>query len=245
MLAYVGGIDAVELHAHHAVQIVIALGEPFVFRDGDGHTVQGVAAVIPRDVRHAHERSSGPLLEVWVSPEHTTGRRLALLAADALAQSWLDAGSPLCDLRASLANSLPDDLETHATRVVARLAGEMPPPRPVHPAIRRLLAELPSRLDGDVRLPALARLVGLSSGRLGHLFSETVGIPLRPYVLWLRIQRAIIEVQRGASLTTAAHAAGFSDSSHLANTYRKMFGAPPSEWTGAVRWITPKSGGAE
>jgi AraC-like DNA-binding protein len=243
MLAYVGGLEATELHAHHAVQIVVALGEPLGFRDGQGRWVRGAAAVIPRDVRHAHEQSRGPMLVVWISPEHAWGRRLGLLATDSHCESWVDAASSLCQLRGELADKLPGELESAATQLVAQLAGALPSPRPLPPAIQRLLAELPSHLDGDVRLPALARIVGLSSGRLGHLFSKSVGIPLRPYVLWLRMQRVMLEVRRGASLTTAAHAAGFTDSAHLANTYRRMFGVTPSGWTGALRWLTPKAGG--
>jgi AraC-like DNA-binding protein len=245
MFAYAGGVGPADLHAHHAVQILVALGEPFALRDGGGRCVEGVAAVIPRDVRHTVEWSRGPILAVYVSPEHAWGRGVALLAADSRVQSWFDTASPLCGLRGDLATRLPDELESQATRVLATLAGVAPRPPPVHPAIRRLLAELPSRVDGDVRLPALARIVGLSPGRLGHLFSESVGIPLRPYVLWLRIQRAAIEVQRGASLTEAAHAAGFTDSSHASHTFRRMFGVKPSELASAVSWIRANARGAE
>jgi AraC-like DNA-binding protein len=33
---------------------------------------------------------------------------------------------------------------------------------------------------------------------------------------------------KGASLSTAAHAAGFADSAHLTRTSRRMIGIPPS-----------------
>jgi len=33
---------------------------------------------------------------------------------------------------------------------------------------------------------------------------------------------------KGASLSEAAHAAGFADAAHLARTSRRMFGIPPS-----------------
>jgi AraC-like DNA-binding protein len=33
---------------------------------------------------------------------------------------------------------------------------------------------------------------------------------------------------KGASLSAAAHAAGFADSAHLTRTSRRMFGFPPS-----------------
>jgi hypothetical protein len=47
MLAYVGGVEGVDLHAHQAVQIVVALEEPLALRDGEGRSVHGVAAAIP------------------------------------------------------------------------------------------------------------------------------------------------------------------------------------------------------
>jgi AraC-like DNA-binding protein len=48
-----------------------------------------------------------------------------------------------------------------------------------------------------------------------------------------------MEMRSGASLTTAAHAAGFTDSSHLSNTFRRMFGLSPSDITRHVRWLPP------
>ena len=37
-------------------------------------------------------------------------------------------------------------------------------------------------------LDAVAARVGLSPSRFLHLFTMSVGVPLRPYVLWLRLQ---------------------------------------------------------
>ncbi len=46
---------------------------------------------------------------------------------------------------------------------------------------------------------------------------------------WLRLQLALNAIQSGASLTAAAHAAGFADSAHLTRSCRAMFGITPSE----------------
>jgi hypothetical protein len=97
-------------------------------RDGEGRSVQGMAAVIPRDVRHATGRSTGPILAVYMSPEHASGRRLALLGADSHAQSWLDAALPLCSLSGDLAKSLPSELESQGgEEVLADLTGARVP----------------------------------------------------------------------------------------------------------------------
>jgi AraC-like DNA-binding protein len=78
-------------------------------------------------------------------------------------------------------------------------------------------------------LSDLADRVGLSTSRLGHLFAEQVGVPYPVWRRWLRLQQALVTVQRGASLTTAAHASGFADSAHLTRSCRAMFGITPTE----------------
>jgi AraC family transcriptional regulator len=51
---------------------------------------------------------------------------------------------------------------------------------------------------------------------------------LRQYVLWRRFVSVWERRMNGESLSTAAHAAGFADSAHLARTSRRMIGIPPS-----------------
>jgi AraC-like DNA-binding protein len=60
-----------------------------------------------------------------------------------------------------------------------------------------------------------------------HLFRAGTGLPLRRYALLLRLRAALAVALRGATLTEAAHAAGFSDSAHLSRTFREHFGLPP------------------
>ena len=75
----------------------------------------------------------------------------------------------------------------------------------------------------------LAAVSGLSRSRLMHLFTESVGVPIRPYLLWLRLQRAACDLMNGASVTDAAQNAGFSDAAHLTRTFRRMLGTTPSD----------------
>ena len=57
---------------------------------------------------------------------------------------------------------------------------------------------------------------------------DLAGLPLRRYVLWLRLRDVLLSLAEGASLTEAAHAAGFADSAHMSRTFRDMFGVRPS-----------------
>jgi AraC-like DNA-binding protein len=83
-----------------------------------------------------------------------------------------------------------------------------------------------ARLDEPLSLTRVARHVNLSPSRASHLFVEQVGLPLKTYILWLRLQKAVQRYSEGATLTDAAHGAGFADSAHLSRTFRRMFGLP-------------------
>ncbi|MFF0528030.1 helix-turn-helix transcriptional regulator [Nocardia amikacinitolerans] len=109
-----------------------------------------------------------------------------------------------------------------------------------HPAVAEVLRLLPERIAaGPVRLADFARAVHLSESRLAHVFSAELGLPFRPYLRWLRVQRAVELLAAGHTLTEVAHGAGFADSAHLTRVCRAMFGAPPSQfgdldWRGAL-----------
>ncbi len=74
----------------------------------------------------------------------------------------------------------------------------------------------------------IAETIGLSESRLIHLFKEQVGVPIRRYLMWLRLIEAVKSILDGYSLLDAAHNAGFADYAHMSRTFKKMFGNPPS-----------------
>ena len=148
------------------------------------------------------ERIEGDMARV---PAHQVARWRAALGPspnEARAQSWLTTLLP------------------HRKRAAA-----------IHPGVRRVLSYLRKQqdvLDG-LSLKTLAGIAGLSPSRFMHVFTESVGVPVRPYILWLRLQRAACDLTEGASVTSAAHHAGFSDSAHLTRTFRRMLGVTPSD----------------
>ena len=78
-------------------------------------------------------------------------------------------------------------------------------------------------------MDTVAANVRLSPSRFLHLFTTSVGVPLRPYVLWLRLQCGARELARGRSVADAACAAGFSDAAHFTRTFRRMLRATPRQ----------------
>ncbi|MFB7939346.1 helix-turn-helix transcriptional regulator [Streptomyces sp. NPDC056049] len=112
-----------------------------------------------------------------------------------------------------------------------------------HPGLRRALAWIHAGLSGPVRLEDVATTLRISPSRLGHLFSEELGVPFPVYLRWVRLRCAIELVRSGSTLTRAASGAGFSDSSHLTRVVHEMFGMAPSELLPGVRWESSVAGG--
>jgi AraC-like DNA-binding protein len=104
-------------------------------------------------------------------------------------------------------------------------------PTRIHPRVQRVMKYLRERIGvvDDLSLNTLAGIAGLSETRFMHVFTESVGVPLRPYILWLRLQRAAGDLIAGHTVTRSAHNAGFSDAAHLTRTFRRMLGSTPTE----------------
>lgn len=82
-------------------------------------------------------------------------------------------------------------------------------------------------LTEDINIAKVSEVALLSDSRLAHLFKEQIGISVHQYILWKKMEEAILLSQKGFSLTNCAHSLGFTDSSHFNRTFKKMFGTSP------------------
>lgn len=78
--------------------------------------------------------------------------------------------------------------------------------------------------EKKLSLKELSEKVYLSESRLAHLFKEQIGVPLRKYLLWKRLNSALKIILDGKNLTYAAYQSGFSDSAHLSRTFKSCYG---------------------
>lgn len=78
--------------------------------------------------------------------------------------------------------------------------------------------------DLNMNAKAIYKEVGLSESHFNLLFKRDIGIPFRQYLLWRKLKKAILSVLQGESFTNAAQCGGFSDSAHLARTFKKNTG---------------------
>lgn len=215
-------------HAHHAVQITLALRGSITL-ESSGQQVSGLAAAVAPDMEHSFEAGEGVIVHLFVDPEGRIGRAL---------QSALFSSSKLVALPTSRFAELPAQLLAHfeaseaagpallalGRELLARLVSDTARDERPEARVRKMSAWAAERLGQPVSLADAAAHVGLSNGRARHLFVESTGLPFRTYLLWLRLTKAVELFSAGASLTEAAQHAGFSDSAHLSRTFRRMFG---------------------
>lgn len=247
-----------QMHAHFAMQISYGLNEPFYVRENVDCAWQATRAALFAPHRSHQIDSKGSLLAhlfiVLPSMPKATAQNLTsqLLAdfqhhanfpsiatqlqqlavmeqirqpeqADAVAvakqvlQHWLDCALPdFLDPTTSL-GACVNSPKLHS-RAQARMQIIFDY---IHRHMQNHSCSAPNAQE-------LADLVHLSSSRFLHFFREQAGMSLARYVLWVRLQMAIQAISQGASITTAAHLAGFADLAHMSRSFRATIGIPAS-----------------
>jgi AraC-like DNA-binding protein len=213
-------------HRHHCVQLLMTLRGSLLVRSGPEEAWRKCGAVLVRpDALHEVDARGSTVLIGFIDAESEMGAALSERIEDDMA---CVPAHQVARWRAVLG---PTPSEARAERWLTKFLPRRKRAVAIHPGVRRVLRHLRKReamLD-DLSLKTLAGIAGLSPSRFMHAFTESVGVPVRPYILWLRLQRAACDLMGGANVTSAAHRAGFSDGAHLTRTFRRMLGTTPSD----------------
>jgi AraC family transcriptional regulator len=230
---FVGTAAIIPTHAHQAIQICFLFDGRIRLRAGDDASWADYdVAIVPSQHAHAMDGSRvhyGATL--FVEPETREGRILTerYLRNGVANLDRAPAAGALLELRDSgLGRRGRDAIVACARRVVQSLTQHSEPAATSDERIVRAVEYINDHLSAPLTLQQVAGVVHLSPSRLRHLFAEQTGMGLRQYILWRRFVSVWEHRMNGASLATAAHAAGFADSAHLARTSRRMIGIPPS-----------------
>jgi AraC-like DNA-binding protein len=233
---YLGPAGDTTPHAHHALQVSIGLDAPVRLRRAGEDWREHDGAIVAPDVPHQLDGGWGDLALFYVEPESADGRRWLQTPEGEIRTMASDNVSAVRAKARQLA-SRPLSAE-NAGRVYTDLFDSLglgldpgaPSDQRVVQAVRKLRASPGARGS----MTDLARAVGLSPSRLRHVFRHEMGMSAQSYVVWLRIYEACAALVRGASLSTAAVDAGFSDAAHFTRTFRRAFGLAPSQIAGAL-----------
>ena len=217
-------------HAHHAIQIVIALDGCIAIcgRDGDWRETRGI--VVRPDAEHSFDCNGALGVMVFVDPESSEGAWLSTsLRQDitVVPDARLDSIEP--ELRTFAAQ--PDDTADLAALVRRCIHGLRPGLAPTRRFDSRVTTVLDAiRASDDLRmsLDQAADKACLSSTRFAHLFRDQVGLPFSRYMLWRKLTRAMVAIASEGTIAAAAHAADFADAAHLTRTFYQMVGMAPS-----------------
>jgi AraC-like DNA-binding protein len=233
MVVLAGRFGATSSHHHPAVQVTVAVeGEVVVSDDRDSRTARAV--VIPSGVRHAliPADDTTRVLSLYLHPGSLDGRALAPPGTvDCRPADWVAAGEP-----AQHVDTSPDaPLIESAEEILTALRGPAPGGKPLHPKLRGALTLLGASLPRKLYLQEIAEAVSMSQSGLSRLFVSETGVSFPASVRWARLLYAVGLVESGATITDAAHAAGFTDSAHATRVCREMAGVPPSVLVKAVR----------
>lgn len=222
-------------HRHGAAQLTISLDrKPHRAGPTNAALRPGLVHYVGTHEPHSFDGDGGEQMVFWLTPESRVCRELnrAYLceSGHAVLPAELLDGIPTDALRAARDERWPGErLESLIDGVLSTLTRATPLAEPIHPAVRRatrIIHALPvKKISADV----LAAKVDLSKSRLLHLFKEHLGIPLRPYLAWLRSVDAMVMMAEGANCTEAAIGAGFTDGAHLNRVMHGFSGVTASK----------------
>lgn len=220
----------VPAHAHHAIQVVIALeGEVAVAgKDGAWRTGQGV--LVRPDAVHAFNCNGALGAMLFVDPESFEG---AWLGSSLKRDITIFSGPRLDSSAAELRKFLEQPFESLEIGELIRhcvhaLSPGAPPSRRLDPRVTAVLNALRASDDLHISLETAAEMAFLSPSRFSHLFKQQVGLPFSRYLLWRKLTRAMVAIASERTISAAAHAADFADAAHLTRTFYQMVGMAPS-----------------
>lgn len=220
---YIGSDIQTDKHSHHALEFIFGLEKPFDFYTNDAELKNIYGVLIAPDVVHQFIGNNSEYLFLFLEPE--------LLQSKEIMDFY-----HLQSFKTKELNSLTRKVNTNEILNFSFFYENLKIPISITPTkhisderINQITDFIYNNLDSDqLKSKMLANQIHLSESRFLHLFKEQVFLPVRKYILWCRIQKALIQIKKSNNFTSSAYSAGFSDSAHFSRTFFKMFGVSPS-----------------
>jgi AraC-like DNA-binding protein len=217
-------------HAHHAIQIVLALDGCVTICGKDDEWRESRGLVVRADAEHSFDCNGAPGVMIFVDPESSEGTWLSASLRQEITtipDTRLDSIVP--ELRTFAER--PDETQDIAALVrgcVEGLRHGLVPTRRFDPRVTTVLNAIRESDDLRMSLDKAADMAHLSPTRFAHVFRDQVGLPFSRYMLWRKLTRAMVAIASERTIAAAAHAADFADAAHLTRTFYQMVGMAPS-----------------
>ncbi len=236
-ILYIGGtLPIPKLHSHHAMEIFIGHDKPVKLITED-RIYQDYILLIRPDIPHTIAETEDKMIIVILDPETALAQQLSAKYLENKNIAHLNIDLELPAINRYFINPSCNNAEKIYHSIIDTLAVTENIQINKDERISKALSYIQSLEIKKIPSIKIAEHIGLSEGRLIHLFKEQVGIPLRKYLLWLRITDAMIAINSGESLSSAAHKAEFADYAHLSRSFSAMFGYSLSLFFKNIKFI--------
>lgn len=220
------------LHESPAIKVCIALDGNFRLRTNENEDWTDYdSAIIAAGQPHAIDGRRNKMAMLLLAPETGLARPLAQTISDkGITRLPLESVDAIRALFSNFDETAQESLDNICFQIIHAISPK-DETLPIDSRVSQSIEAIRSSCEEGISVRDIAADVELSESRFSHLFTENVRIPVRRYLLWLRVRDAMHLLARGMSLTEIAHEAGFSDSAHLTRTFRGMLGIAPSALT--------------
>lgn len=218
-------------HRHEAVQVTLGLDGPFLVRPRGGVWREAEAALQVSGAPHELDGQGHIQANFYVEPASRLGRELSSKFLGGGPIGLLKDGG-LARLRGSLLalsrrKAKAAEAWAFYSTIAERLCGVESARPPVDERVAKALCIFQALEEKRLSASDLAKQVFLSQSRLSHLFSAQLGMPIKRYLLWLKVVAACERVNSKDNITQAAQATGFRDGAHLTHALRRLIGVSP------------------
>lgn len=216
----------------YAVTLLLSLGRQPIRVDAGVHGKGDFRALlVAPNIERSAELESGGYFSLNLDPQsygyHILKRSLGTQGIQALDIARFKTCLPR--LRALLAGGMSTaDAFDLSADLIAAISDQRPADLAIDLRVLHVARGLRAQMSPTLQVERLAADVGLSPGRLKHLFSEQMGVPMKSYLLWARMRRAGLMLHSGVPLTEVAHRMGFYDQAHFSRLFKRFVGLTPS-----------------
>ncbi|MEZ4851117.1 MAG: AraC family transcriptional regulator [Bacteroidia bacterium] len=222
----------IKLHEHPAIQLVFGINRPFLHKNPENQWIPKHGLLIGANQQHECDAHGQPIFSLKIDSESSLGESITqeltssnpIITLPKLFSEYFDLAFMRRLIHAGEHSAIYEQIIRFfksEMKVSLHFAEK-------DPRIQTVIDYLKEHYLESVPTEQLLEMAHLSESRFLHLFKEQVGIPVRNYIHWCRIQHAIKSIMNGMNLTEAAYESGFADSAHLSRIFTRMTGASPS-----------------
>ena len=103
------------------------------------------------------------------------------------------------------------------------------------PYVTKALEYIHGNPDKYISLDILADICGVSKYYLSHMFTEQTGVPVKQYILSLRLSNAKFLLESTEkSITEISQICGYENSMYFSNAFKKYYGLSPKNYRKSV-----------